>query len=57
MAPALARGPLDLRVLPLRRDAPIFLQGTKPHFPSTGQVATVLEVRAVPQYELLIDVP
>ncbi|MEO8451568.1 MAG: beta-galactosidase, partial [Gemmatimonadota bacterium] len=55
MAPALARGPLELRVLPLRRDAPIFLQGTKPAFPANGQVAAVSEIRAIAEYELLID--
>jgi beta-galactosidase len=56
MAPALARGPLELRVLPLRSDAPIFLQGAKQRFPANGQLATVAEIRAIPEYELLIDV-
>ena len=55
MAPALARGPLELRVLPLRSDAPIFLQGDKLHFPANGQLATVTRIRAIPEYEILID--
>jgi hypothetical protein len=55
LAPALARGPLELRVLPLRSDAPIFLQGARPHFPATGQVAEVSEIRVIPEYELVID--
>lgn len=55
MAPALARGPLELRVLPLRSDAPIFLQGPKARFPASGQLAEVLGVRAITEYELLID--
>ena len=55
MAPALARGPLELRVLPLRSDAPIFLQGGTPRFPAAGQVAEVSEIRVIPEYELVID--
>lgn len=55
LAPALARGPLELRVLPLRSDAPIFLEGAKPRFPATGQVAEVSEIRVIPEYELVID--
>ncbi|GAC1516943.1 MAG: hypothetical protein NVS1B4_15280 [Gemmatimonadaceae bacterium] len=55
LSSALARGPLTLRVLPLRRDAPIFLEHGKPHIPANGQVAEVSAVRAIPEYELLID--
>jgi hypothetical protein len=55
LAPALARGPLELRVLPLRSDAPIFLQGVRPRLPSRGQVADVSEIRVIPEYELVID--
>jgi hypothetical protein len=54
LAPALARGPLELRVLPLRSDAPLFLQGEKPRFPASGQVANVLSIRAIPEYELTV---
>ena len=42
-------------MLPLRSDAPIFLQGAKPRFPATGQVAEVSEIRVIPEYELVID--
>jgi hypothetical protein len=44
-----------LRVLPLRSGAPIFLQGARPRFPATGQVAEVSEIRVIPEYELVID--
>jgi beta-galactosidase len=50
----LARGPLELRVLPLRSDAPIFLQGTRPRFSATGQIADLRGVRAEVEYELVL---
>jgi beta-galactosidase len=55
MMPALARGPLELRVLPLRSDAPIFLQTEKIAFPSSGQIASVAKIVAVPEYEFVIN--
>ncbi|MFN2638026.1 MAG: hypothetical protein ABR585_13455, partial [Gemmatimonadaceae bacterium] len=51
----LARGPLELRVLPLRKDAPIFLQTSAISFPTSGQTANLIGIRAVPEYELIID--
>jgi len=56
MSSALARGPLELRVLPLRSDAPIFLQGVRPRFSASGQVSQVRAITVLPEYELVIDV-
>ena len=54
-APEIARGALQLRVLPLRRDAPVYIQPEfAPSFQADGQVATVLGVRAIPEYELVV---
>ena len=47
---------LELRILPLRRDAPIYLPaGTRPVFPSTGEVARLIDVQLVPEYEAVAD--
>ncbi len=54
MASALARGPLELRVLPLRSDAPIFRQGGTLRFPATEQLAEVSGIRVIPEYELVL---
>lgn len=51
----IARGPLELRVLPLRRDAPVYIQPElAPSYAANGQVAAVLGVRVVPEYELVV---
>ena len=53
--PELARGPLQLRVLPLRRDAPVYIQPElKPVFAANGQVAKLLGVRAIPEYMIVV---
>ncbi|HEX6557874.1 MAG TPA: beta-galactosidase [Longimicrobiales bacterium] len=48
--------PLELRILPLRKDAPIFIQpGYWPAvFPGNGQIADVKSVEVVPEYELTV---
>jgi hypothetical protein len=47
--------PLTLTVMPLRKDAPIYLDdAVKAKLPATAQVADVLSVRLVPQYVLRI---
>jgi hypothetical protein len=55
-AAQLARGPLELRVLPLRSDAPVFIPAAyRPRsFPPSGQVAEVQSIDAVPEYELVV---
>jgi len=48
---------LQLIVLPLRRDAPIYLpEGTRPAFPADGQVANLQDVQVVREYEVVMDV-
>jgi hypothetical protein len=47
---------LELRILPLRKDAPIYLPaGTRPSFPSTGEVAVLKDVQVIPEYEVVAD--
>ncbi len=55
-AAELRRGPLELRILPLRSDAPIYLEPDyRPtDVPASGQVARLVSVRVVPRYELVI---
>lgn len=47
---------LDLAVAPLRRDAPLYFELTKPlEFDAHGQAASVQSIRLVPEYELTLD--
>jgi beta-galactosidase len=47
---------LELRILPLRQDAPIYLPGgARPVFPASGEVARLGEVLVVPEYEAIAD--
>jgi len=42
---------LELKILPLRKDAPIYLAaGAWPAFSETGQVARLIRVQVIPQY-------
>lgn len=51
-------GPLTLAVMPLRSDAPIYLQaGDKPLLGSNGQACAVSSLTAVPVYRLDITAP
>jgi beta-galactosidase len=55
-APAILGGELTLKVLPLRKDAPVYLApDKKPEFGESGEVARVRGVRAVPVYEAVVD--
>jgi beta-galactosidase len=58
-ADALRRGPLELRILPLRADAPVFIPPSlRPaDFGAGGQRAEVQAVEAIPEYELVVAVP
>lgn len=54
---ALNAGPLELYILPLRKDAPIFLEkGKWPDFPKSGQVAKLKSLKLVPEYQLIVDI-
>jgi beta-galactosidase len=45
---------LRLSILPLRKDAPIYLPtGTHPEFATGGQVARILKIQVVPEYEAI----
>jgi hypothetical protein len=47
---------LELRILPLRKDAPIYLpQGARPEFPASGEIANLVGVRVIPEYEVVKD--
>jgi hypothetical protein len=47
---------LELKILPLRQDAPIYLApGVKPVIPAGGQVAQVAEVCVLPEYRAVAD--
>ncbi len=47
---------LELRILPLREDTPIYLpQGARPAFPASGEIAKLISVRVVPEYEVVRD--
>lgn len=59
LAPTVAREAdpeLELRILPLRKDAPIYLPtGTWPLFSSTGELAVLKKVQVLPEYESVAD--
>jgi hypothetical protein len=47
---------LELKILPLRQNAPIYLAASaKPAIPAGGQVAQVTEVRVLPEYRAVAD--
>jgi hypothetical protein len=49
--------PLLLGILPLRQDAPIYLEdGRRPAFPASGQVSELQKVEAIPRYRLALKI-
>jgi hypothetical protein len=49
------RKPLLLSILPLRQDAPIYLEdGRRPAFSASGQVSELQKVEAIPRYRLAV---
>jgi hypothetical protein len=45
---------LDLQILPLRADAPIYLAGeARPAIPPKEQIVRLTDVRAVPEYRVV----
>ena len=47
---------LDLSILPLRKDAPIYLQHASwPRFPATGQIDLLKSLVWIPEYQLVIQ--
>lgn len=53
------RGPLELRILPLRADAPIYIPKAywPSFFPAAGQAAEIQAIEAFPAYELVVQKP
>lgn len=53
-----AGGSFELKILPLRGDAPVYLDpGLKPQIPPDGQLDQLWHLRLVPEYELTLTVP
>ena len=47
---------LDLQILPLRADAPIYLAGdARPAIPAGGQIARLVEVQVLAEYEAVAN--
>jgi beta-galactosidase len=54
--PRAAWDKLELKILPLREDAPIYLpEGAHPAFPASGQVANLKNVQVVREYEVVLE--
>jgi hypothetical protein len=54
-ADAIRQGPLDLSILPLRKDAPIYLEERfRPDFGGASQVEKLRGLRLVPEYQFVI---
>jgi hypothetical protein len=54
--PADLKKGLDLQILPLRADAPIYLASeAKPSIPGSGQIVRVTDVRVLPEYHVVAD--
>jgi len=53
--PELDKSPMEVKVLPLRVDAPIYLdKQARTELPAGGQVAKVLSVSVTPEYEVVL---
>ena len=50
-------GGIELQILPLRNDSPIFLEDKFRLPPGDGQVVNLKSLTVVPQYQLIIDLP
>jgi hypothetical protein len=54
--PNLDNGSLELSILPLRKDAPIFIEKEfQPDFGDRNQIVDLKSARLIPQYEFRID--
>ncbi len=55
-APEVFQQGLELQIMPLRKDAPIYLdRRVWPQFPQNGQVLELRSVRAIPEYEITCE--
>jgi hypothetical protein len=54
-ASEVSRGPLEIKITPLRKDAPIYLPAKSwPEFSPSGEIANILEITAEPEYEAIV---
>ena len=54
--PGAAWDKLEVKILPLRQDAPIYLpEGSRPAFPANGQVANLKDVQVLREYEAVMN--
>ena len=51
------QGNAELQILPLRKDAPIFLEDRYRLSPGQGQIVTLEDLAMVPQYRLTVEIP
>jgi beta-galactosidase len=52
-SPEILNGDLRLAILPLRKDAPIYMaEKARPHFRSTGSVVALQRIEIIPRYQL-----
>lgn len=58
-AEEIRRGPLELRILPLRSDAPVYIEPVfRPtDWPASGQIARLESAQVLPRYELWLTAP
>ena len=56
-ADAIRQGPLDLSILPLRKDAPIYLEDRdRPDFGAQSQMDKLRTLKLVPEYQFVIPI-
>jgi hypothetical protein len=56
LAPEIFGKTLDLKLMPLRKDAPIYIpQNLRPQFPPSGETAEVSGITCVPEYEVRVS--
>lgn len=56
-ADAIRQGPLDLSILPLRQDAPIYLEDRfRPDFGAQSQMENLRTLKLVPEYQFVIPI-
>ncbi len=56
-APEAMGVPLEIKIMPLRKDAPVYLPRTSwPEFPVSGEITKILDITAEPEYEVIFQI-
>lgn len=56
--PEILNGDLRVAILPLRKDAPIYMaEEARPHFGSAESIATLQGIEIIPRYQLQLAAP